>query len=117
MLAEVEFEHDYSDETRSLREILDSMDELVDKVWYNRHQNHMWRIKHGEIEIIPEGTKRYGPAVIHEHILAGAIKAAERIEGQYDDTGPWDDFEWEMINGKLSALRWVLGDQWDMLVT
>jgi hypothetical protein len=27
------------------------------------------------------------------------------------------DFEWSMINGKLSALRWVTGDEWDMLGT
>ena len=31
--------------------------------------------------------------------------------------GPNDDFEWGMINGKLSAIRWVLGDDWDMLDT
>ncbi|KIN15228.1 DUF4935 domain-containing protein [Vreelandella titanicae] len=116
-LAEFEFEHDFTEETRGLREMLDAMDELVDKVWYNRHQNRMWGIEHGEIEVIPEGTKRYGSNVIHEHILEGAIKSAKRVEGKYEDIGPWSDFEWGMINGKLSALRWVLGDEWDMLDT
>jgi len=27
------------------------------------------------------------------------------------------EFEWGMINGKLSALRWALGDEWDFLDT
>jgi hypothetical protein len=117
VLADIEFEYDYTEETRGLREILDAMDELVDKVWYNRHQYRMWQIEHGEIEVVPEGTERYGSAVIHEHILKGAIKSAQKVEGKYEDTGPWSDFAWGMINGKLSALRWVLGDEWDMLDT
>lgn len=117
VLSQIEFEFDYIEETRGLRDILDSMDELVDKVWYNRHQNRMWEIEHGKIEIIPEGTEHYGNGVIHEHILKGAMESAKKVEAKYEDIGPWDDFEWGMINGKLSALRWVLGDEWDMLDT
>ena len=111
----VEFEHDYTEETRGLREILDVMDELVDKVWYNRHQNRMYFLEKGDIEIIPSGTKRYGNNVIHEDVLQRALEAAKKVEKKYEDVGPWSDFEWGMINGKLSALRWVLGDEWDML--
>lgn len=117
LLSEVEFEHDFSEETRGLREILDSMDELVDKVWFNRHQNLMRLIENGRIKIVLEGTERYDSNIIHENIFQGAIKSAERIEEKYEDIGPWSDFEWGMLNGKLSALRWVLGDEWDVLDT
>jgi len=43
----------------------------------------------------------------------------KRVEAQYGkgSLGPYSDFEWGMINGKLSALRWVLGDEWDFLDT
>ena len=46
-------------------------------------------------------------------------EAAERIESRFgvDNLGPYTDFEWGMINGKLSALRWILGFDWDMLDT
>ncbi|WP_421265757.1 PIN domain-containing protein [Aeromonas veronii] len=117
ILADIEFEYDSTEETRGLRDILDAMDELVDKVWYNRHQNLMWKIEHGEIEVVPDGTERYGSSVIHENILDGAIKSAKRVESKYEKLGPWSDFEWGVINGKLSALRWVLGEEWDMLDT
>lgn len=117
ILEEVQFEYDYTDETRGLFEILSAMDELVDKVWYNRHQNTLYHIEKGDTKIVPDGTKEYGSHVIHESILEGAKKAAKKVEEKYEDTGPWTDFEWGMINGKLSALRWVLGEDWDMLDT
>jgi hypothetical protein len=52
-------------------------------------------------------------------VLKGALKAALSVERRYGkkNLGPWDDFEWGMVSGKLSALRWVLGDEWDMLDT
>jgi hypothetical protein len=47
------------------------------------------------------------------------LEAAKGVEKRYPkgELGPWTDFEWGMLNGKLSALRWVLGDDWDMLDT
>ena len=54
-----------------------------------------------------------------DEIWEGALAAARKTEVELgrDRLGPWDDFERGMINGKLSALRWVLGDDWDMLDT
>jgi len=51
-------------------------------------------------------------------LWATATSAARRIEKMYGAVNlGWDDFEWRMVNGKLSALRWVLGDEWDFLDT
>lgn len=53
------------------------------------------------------------------HQLSQAKKLVENDEdfNGEDNLGPYSDFEWGMINGKLSALRWVLGEDWDMLDT
>lgn len=117
ILDDAQFEYDFTEETRSLQEILSAMDELVDKVWYNRHCSRAYHIEGGNIAIIPDGEERHGSDVIHESIWKGALEAAAKVAAKYEDTGPWDDFEWGMLNGKLSALRWVLGDEWDMLDT
>jgi hypothetical protein len=55
-------------------------------------------------------------------IMKAARAAARRVEAKYGGKAAMrkyykDDFEWGMMNGKLSALRWVLGDDWDMLDT
>ena len=98
--------HHDLDVPREEAEILAALDELFDKVWYNRHKVLEQKMEYEKFSIDPE-------------IWKGAQKAAKRVEKRYssDDLGPWDDFEWGMINGKLSALRWVLGDDWDMLDT
>jgi hypothetical protein len=47
--------------------------------------------------------------------MAGAIKSAKKTEQKYGrkNLGPCSDFDWGMMNGKLSALRWVLGGDWE----
>jgi hypothetical protein len=116
----------YEQEPRPLWEILDAEDELFTKVWYNRHKNLAWSIEHGRHKIVTRGewdanhsTKGYGQTHTIDEIWNGALKAARKAEKKLGEGnyGPWDDFEWGMINGKLSALRWVLGDEWDALDT
>jgi hypothetical protein len=116
----VEYEHELSwidEEVRGLSDILDSIEEFTDKIWYNRHMNLIYEIENDKVTIVPQGTKKYGNDVIHEDILKRAKNSAEKVRAKYKDLGPWSDFEWGMLNGKLSALRWVLGDEWDMLDT
>ena len=102
--------------------MLEAEDLLFHQVWYNRHQNMLIHIEEGTIKIVEKETylrSASAPQTIQRDILAGAKKAARNVERQYGkkNLGSWDDFEWGMINGKLSALRWVLGDEWDMLDT
>jgi len=53
-------------------------------------------------------------------VLAIAGPRRQRVEATYSQPsqlGPLTDFELGMLNGKLSALRWVLGSDWDFLDT
>jgi hypothetical protein len=115
-------ELEWVEEPRRLTEIVDAIDEFVTKVWYNRHQVWREKIEEGNIEIVEKETfpiKDHKTRPIQRDIWEGALRAAAKVEERFglENLGPWDDFEWGMINGKLSALRWVLGDDWDMLDT
>ncbi len=99
-------------------EISEAAGEYDSKVWWNRHQNLLHRIQTGEEVVVEEYGATHVPNTISKESLATARAAAKKIEDKYgaENLG-WDDFEWGMVNGKLSALRWVLGDEWDQLDT
>lgn len=69
--------------------------------------------------VVNQHKKLYGQKHTVEDIRKGAKKARRRAERELGqgNFAPYSHFEWGMINGKLSALRWVLGDAWDMLDT
>jgi hypothetical protein len=122
LLSDILFEHNWQEEPRRLGEILEAMDLLFHQVWYNRHLNTRFRIKKGQIKIVEQETfpvKDHRTRPVQRKTWEAALKAAARVEKKYgqENLGPWDDFEWGMLNGKLSALRWALGDEWDMLDT
>jgi hypothetical protein len=122
MVTDYMIEHEWVEEPRRLSEIVKAIDELTDKVWYDRHQMLRRMVESGKTNIVDKETapvKGDTHRPIQKNIWEGAKKAARQVEKRYgrNNLGPWTDMEWGMINGKLSALRWVLGDEWDMLDT
>lgn len=97
-------------------EILAAERELYDRTWYGRHkarEERLQRIAAGE-------EKDDHPYPITPETAKLALEAGERMRERYggdDNLLTADDFEWGMQSGKLSAIRWVLGDEWDMLDT
>ncbi|HCM51153.1 MAG: hypothetical protein CMO30_02130 [Tistrella sp.] len=107
-LEELLTETDFVEEPRRLDEIVTAEQELFDRIWYHRSLQHEYRLRDtGEQE-----------ELARHRSIAEAGRA--RVEAKYTGAGmlgPYTDFELGMLNGKLSALRWVLGSEWDFLDT
>ena len=91
---------------RTMDEVAEVTEQFVEKIWFDRHLTLRYKVENGMETVDPK-------------IWAGALKSAKKVIQKYGgkNLGPYSDFEWGMLNGKLSALRWVLGEDWDMLDT
>lgn len=122
LVTDIMLEESWTQEPRGLTEILEAEDLLTNQVWYNRHWGLRVDVREGRVKVVDEETYPRKPGAqetVQRDIWKGALKSARRVERRFGkkNLGPWDDFEWGMINGKLSALRWVTGDEWDSLYT
>lgn len=92
---------------RQLPEISLEEQRFFDMVWYVRKILLLDDIRLGVRPMPPEA------------VMDGVTSGMAAIEAKYgvENLGPFDEFEWGMINGKLSMLRWMLGDEWDNLDT
>ncbi len=82
--------------------------EFFDVIWYDRKLVLLQNLKEGPNTIDSETQK----------VMLAGIRSVEKKYGKRKLRNYYhNDFEWEMLNGKLSALRWVLGSEWDFLDT
>lgn len=92
------------DASRKGTQIAEAEVEFFERVWFKRKMDYLERmVSEPNLEDLSEDT----------------YAAMETIRERYGDEtlGPHSDFDFGMINGKLSALRWVLGAEWDELGT
>ena len=104
-----EYLEDYPEwepEMRSEEEICEYMSEAHDRVWLVRKQNLFFNLLFGEESI-------------NANILDGCNKAIDEVCSKYDidfkeSVSDWDYGYW---SGILAALRWVMGEEKDILDT
>lgn len=123
LIEEITFDREYSQESRALSELLEAEAKLTTQIWYGRKWGIIAGVESGAQKPVPRevweaATPAERRGMIVDTIWEGMLAAMKSAEEQYPgELGPWTDFDWGMLSGKLSAIRWVLGDEWDMLDT
>lgn len=101
---DVAFNHDVGVGTlRRVSDLLAVETELTDKIWYGRKPSHDQPVPPDWAPELVEGMRR---AQREMEKTYGVEELERHVES---------DFAWGMLSGKLSAIRWVLGDDWDVL--
>jgi hypothetical protein len=81
LISEEMLKQEFLMEPKRLSEILDSIDEFTDKIWYDRHQLRQQMIEDGKIELVEKETfpvKDHTRRPIQKNIWQGALKSAKR---------------------------------------
>jgi pyrimidine deaminase RibD-like protein len=87
---------------RNDKAILKTYNEFWDKVWWNRTQVRIQRL-----ESQPPTKER-------DAEIKGARALCRKRERKYGRKNlGWNDFEWGLLSGRMSALAWVMGTDWD----
>lgn len=94
-------------EHRTNDEMAEAIEKLRLQVWYNRTY----------VPIVNE--QKAGRKTLPDAIIKAAQKTLEECIAKYGENQfrTLTTYESGLLTGKLSALRWVLGDEWDHLDT
>jgi hypothetical protein len=88
---------------RDATTISDEYMSLWDKVWWARHQDWIGRVG-SDVEMLMANQLK---------IYRQADENAKRIEQEYGRATLIDEsYDLELLIGRMSALAWVLGDDW-----
>lgn len=99
---------------RSINKIKEAENKFHERVWLERHLvSKDW--SNWINEYLESGNQN--KIDIAEKALEEEKRITKQYKGDPDFITPCSDYEWGVINGKLSALRWVLGCEWDELDT